>query len=70
MGINYQDSSVEELEIKLNQSLIDWEEHQNKAIENEEEKLLELHPTELTGDSEKTKRRKKKAIRSIKQRKI
>ena len=67
LGIDNNDLSAEELETKLNKSVIDSKEHKKKVIESKEEELLELYPTEIIGDSETTQWRIKKAIGSIKQ---
>ena len=37
LGINYQELSAEELEIKLNKALMDWKACKKKAIDNKEE---------------------------------
>ena len=56
---------MEEMKIKLEQATNEWNEFKEKAKNERETEILDLYPEEIAGDSDKAKRRRKKAIKTV-----
>ena len=64
--IDMDDMDLPELMERQTEAVIEWEEHKKEAIEKEKEKLLEMYPTEIIGDTDDVKKKREQAIKSVK----
>jgi len=58
--------SIPELEFRYIEAKNEWENFKQEEIEKYNQKLLDLYPYEIVGDSDIDKKRRKKAIKNIK----
>jgi hypothetical protein len=66
-GMDLEDLSIPALEDRLTGAIEEWEDFKKEALEKKEDKMLELYPVEISGDSDEAKKKRKKALRTIKQ---
>ena len=59
--------SIPELENRYTGAIKDWKTFKKEAIDKYEEKLLQMYPVEIVGDNDIAKKRRRQAIKSIKQ---
>ena len=64
--IDMDELSLPELEDRYTGAKIEWEEFKREAMKKKDQKLLELYPTDIIGDSDVVKKRRNKALRSVK----
>ena len=64
--VEMEDLSVPDLEDRYTEAKIEWESFKKEVEEKQNQKLLDLYPSEIIGDSDIAKRRKKQALRSVK----
>ena len=58
--------SREEIQIFYDEAVNEWNEHKNNIVKNKEEELLDSYPEEIIGDSDEKRKRRRKAIKTIK----
>ena len=67
LNVDWEDKNVEELKVKRAELKSKWEEHKEKDKRRKEDKLLELFPHDLAADDENAIKRRKKAVKMLKQ---
>ena len=60
------DESLPTLINRYQEAVIEWEEFKKEAKEKYEQNLLDMYPTDIAGDSEEIRKKRKKAIKSVK----
>ena len=64
MEIEREETTKEKAEEKCAEALQNWEDHKKKAKQEREKELLELCPSEISGDAESSRKKRKQAIKT------
>ena len=57
---------MNELENRYTRALIEWEEFKKEVIKQKNQKLLKLYPMDIVRDSDEAKKKRKRALQSVK----
>ena len=64
--IDIDELELNELENKYTRALIEWENFKKEAMKRKNQELLELYPLDIVGDSDEARKKRKRALQSVK----